>query len=177
MFTSHNFSLFNIIYIRSILQWNILLPYPHAKFHLSEVKFWLKSTFSHIVLVFLTKTFFVCSKSIVKLSPQWIRPKTRWHKCALSPNLAREKCQLQGAISQLQIMIKTQFLHFSNIVFPEFSKSIVKLSQQWIVLLKTTKNQMTQVCSITKSGTREVSTSRSHISASNYDKNTFLALF
>ena len=168
--------------------------------------------------------------------------KTRWHKCALSPNLAPEKCQLQGAISQLQIMIKTQFLHFSNVVFPEFfqiycqiestvnsfakndqkpddtsvlyhqiwhqrkcqlqgaisqlqimiktqflhfsnvvfpefSKSIVKLSPQWIVLLKTTKNQMTQVCSITKSGTREVSTSRSHISASNYDKNTILALF
>ena len=40
-----------------------------------------------------------------------------------------------------KIMIKTQFLHFSNIVFPEFSKSIVKLSPQWIVLLKTTKNQ------------------------------------
>ena len=38
-------------------------------------------------------------------------------------------------------MIKTQFFHFSNIVFPEFSKSIVKLSLQWIVLLKTTKNQ------------------------------------
>ena len=60
---------------------------------------------------------------------------------AISPNLAPEKCQLQGAISQLQIMIKTQFLHFSNVVFPEFSKSIVKLSPQWIVLLKTTKNQ------------------------------------
>ena len=60
---------------------------------------------------------------------------------AISPNLASEKCQLQGAISQLQIMIKAQFFHFSNIVFPEFSKSIVKLSLQWIVLLKTTKNQ------------------------------------
>ena len=47
---------------------------------------------------------------------------------AISPNLAPEKCQLQGAISQLQIMIKTQFFHFSNVVFPEFSKSIVKLS-------------------------------------------------
>ena len=30
--------------------------------------------------------------------------------------------------SQLQFMIKTQFFHFSNVVFPEFSKFIVKLS-------------------------------------------------
>ena len=38
--------------------------------------------------------------------------KTRWYKYPLSPNLALEKCQLQRAISQLQIMIKTQFFHF-----------------------------------------------------------------
>ena len=42
---------------------------------------------------------------------------------------------------------------------------------------KMTKHQMIHVCYITKSGTREVSTSRSHISASNHNKNTILSLF
>ena len=35
-------------------------PTPYVKFHLSEVKFWQKSNFSYLVLLFLTKTFFVC---------------------------------------------------------------------------------------------------------------------
>ena len=38
--------------------------------------------------------------------------------------------QVHRAISQAKIVIKTQFFHFSNVVFPEFSKSVLKMSVQ-----------------------------------------------
>ena len=52
---------------------------------------------------------------------------------------------------QLQMMIKTQFFHFSNVVFPEFSKSMLRLSPQWLVLLKTTKNQAARLATANRS--------------------------
>ena len=42
-------------------------------------------------------------------------------------------------------MIKTQFFHFSNVVFPEFSKYVFRISVEWLVLVQMTKNQKTPV--------------------------------